>query len=290
MRSFLDRYKRMAKQHMSPEMYLAVASMSHIPGHLQRRTRQRWKEVAWNYSPDGIWNRRQLRKLRDKYSGRRCFVLGNGPSLRKTDVRRLKDEVTIASNGIFLLFDYMGYVPTFYTIEDVLVAEDRAAEANKIKGTTKVFPHDVQHWLRPDKHTVYINFLRVYSGFPKFSDTFEDIVYFGGTVTFLNLQLAYHIGCREVYLIGFDHHYEVPSQTEATIAGNTITSHREDVNHFHPDYFGPGYRWHDPKVERMERAYHEAKQFFEAQGGIIHNATSGGKLEVFPRVDFDSLF
>ena len=36
--------------------------------------------------------------------------------------------------------------------------------------------------------------------------------------------------------------------------------------------------------------YQKAKQYADAHGIKIYNATRGGKLEVFPRVDFDSLF
>ena len=39
----------------------------------------------------------ELKKLKDLYAGKRCFIIGNGPSLRKEDLESLKDEVCIAS-------------------------------------------------------------------------------------------------------------------------------------------------------------------------------------------------
>jgi hypothetical protein len=69
-----------------------------------------------------------------------------------------------------------------------------------------------------------------------------------------------------------------------------IVSTSADVNHFHPDYFGSGYRYHDPKVERMEKAYLVAREFASKNGMKIFNATRGGRLEVFPRVEFERLF
>ena len=71
---------------------------------------------------------------------------------------------------------------------------------------------------------------------------------------------------------------------------NVITSDREDVNHIHPNYFGKGYRWHDPNLVRMEQAYLEARRFLEGHGVSVKNATIGGKLEVFERVDYQQLF
>jgi len=243
-------------------------------------------EARWNCSADGRAIRRRLDEMQNAYKGKRCFVIGNGPSLRSTDLRRLKSEVTIGCNGLFLLFNEMGFLPTFYTVEDHLVAEDRAAEINKIKGTTKIFPRDLSYCLLLDDDAVYVNFVRDYVGFPRFSARFDKVVYWGGTVTFLNLQLAYYIGCHEIYLLGMDHSYKVPSYATSDV----IVSGEPDVSHFHPDYFGPGYRYHDPKVWRMEQSYVVAREFFESHGGKIYNATRGGKLEVFPRVDFDSLF
>jgi len=235
-------------------------------------------------------NEARLVSLRDKHRGRRAFVIGGGPSLRQTDVRLLKDEITIGCNAIFLMFDEIGFKPTYYTVEDVLVAEDRADTINAIRGTTKILPRDLRYCLRPDEDTIFINFVRDYNTRPfRFSSDFIRRVFWGGTVTYLNLQLAYYLGCREVYLIGIDHNYQPPAQKDE-VAGTVITSRTQDINHFHPDYFGPGYRWHDPKVERMETAYRQAKRFFEENGGVICNASAETQLEVFPRVSYGDLF
>lgn len=235
-------------------------------------------------------NERRLSSLRNRHKGKRIFILANGPSLHGTDVDRLCNEVSIASNAIFLLFDKKQFRPTYYTIEDYLVAEDRRNEASSMKGCWKLFPEDVRKFIQPDQHTIYINFLRHYDGFPKFSDNFQRKVNWGGTVTFMNMQLAYYLGASQIYLIGFDHNYARPA-TNDKVQGAVITSAaNNDSNHFDPRYFGSGYRWHDPKVERMEEAYLTARRFFQAHGVEIFNATAGGKLEVFPRVDFDLLF
>ena len=234
-------------------------------------------------------NEQNRLKIKNIYEGERAFIIGNGPSLNKIDLNKLKSEVTIASNSIFLLFNETDFRPTFYTVEDTLVAEDRSKEINKLHGMYKIFPIDLKKYLIPDENTIYINFQRNYKNFPKFSSNFAKRVYWGGTVTFLNLQLAYYLGSREVYLVGIDHNYKQPSPADI-VEGNVITSQTADINHFDPEYFGPGYRWHDPKVDRMEQAYIEAKRFYESHGGKIYNATVGGKLEVFPRIDFNKLF
>ena len=247
---------------------------------------RRAAEEAWWWTPGGLRNKHRLERLRDRYRGKRCFVMGNGPSLRKTDVTLLRNEVTIASNGIFLLFDEMGYKPTFLTVEDRLVAEDRATELSSIGGTQKIFARDLRYCLKPDEWTLYVNFAREYEGFPKFSGMLDRVAYWGGTVSVLNLQLAYHLGCSPIYLIGFDHSYAVPAGVKDS---PIITSEGGDPNHFHPDYFGKGYRWHDPQIGRMEAGFRACQSFLESREVEVYNATVGGKLEIFHRVDFESI-
>ena len=212
--------------------------------------------------------------------------MGNGPSLLKCDLALLKDEVTIGSNAQYLIWDDMGFVPTFLTVEDRLVAEDRADELCALQQPLKVFPRDLLYCLGDSANAIFINFVRDYQPFPQFTSDFEKIVYWGGTVSVLNLQLAYYLGCNEIYLVGFDHSYQVPEKMDGTV----ITSHGDDVNHIHPKYFGKGYRWHDPNLARMEQAYSEALRFLDARGILVRNATVGGQLEVFERVDYPQLF
>lgn len=267
-------------------------AISLLPQHLLHKLQREYttistqvKDFLWWHSAVGKGNLQQLMELKNKYRGKRCFIMGNGPSLKLCNLTLLKNEITIGSNAQFLIWDEMGYAPTFLTVEDRLVAEDRAKELNAIKETTKVFPRDLSYCLQKDEKTIFINFIRQYQPFPQFTDQFEKKVYWGGTVTFLNIQLAYYLGCNPIYLIGLDHNYKVPEKIENFV----ITSEEDDVNHIHPNYFGKGYRWHDPNVARMEQSYLVAKQFLSERGVQIYNATVGGKLEVFERVDFNDI-
>lgn len=225
------------------------------------------------------------------YAGRRAFIIGNGPSLNKTDLTKLKDEITFGVNSIFYNFDKMGFKPTFYVVEDKLVAEDRAEEIKALTGMTKIFGTELQYCLGGSLETIWANVIydfRNYPGFPNFSKDAAQCLWVGGTVSYLCMQLAYYMGFSEVYLVGFDHNYSVPKDAE--IQGTVITSPSGDPNHFHPDYFGKGKRWHDPRTDRMELAYKRARQVFEENGRIVVNATVGGKLGVFPRIDYERLF
>jgi len=254
-----------------------------------------WRTLRYAAAGRGIpltGNERKLLALRDAHRGQRCFILGNGPSLNACDLTPLADEVTFGVNSIFLNREAMGFDPTYYVVEDILVAEDRAAQIDAYHGPrVKFFGNYLRRFLRGDAKTAWLNVMvdyRAYPGFPRFTPNAARRLWCGGTVSYLCLQLAFHMGFDEVYLVGFDHNYTIPDSAQRE--GNRITSVEADPNHFHGDYFGKGYRWHNPRVDRMEIAYVRAKQAFEAAGRTVFNATVGGKLEVFPRVDYPTLF
>lgn len=236
-------------------------------------------------------NEAKLVSFRNRFKGKRAFIIGNGPSLNHVDLTKLQNETTFGVNAIYLNQDKMGFLPTHHIVEDVFVAEDRADEINALRGPHKWYGHYLRYCLKPTPEVCWLNVAcdyRNYPGFPHFSTNASRIVWVGGTVSYIALQLAYHMGFDEVYLVGFDHSYSIPK--EAKVEGRAITSTSDDPNHFHPGYFGKGYRWHDPRVDRMERAYINARAAYEAAGRKVYNATVGGHLEVFERTEFDSLF
>jgi len=236
----------------------------------------------------------ELAALKDKYSGKRCFILGNGPSLNQTDLDQLGNEFTFAVNGIFhknLPFD-----PTFYVVEDTAFMDENLEPIRAMKADYKLFPTIYRQKLGQDAGVSA--FFAMNRGFyektspyfcvPRFSFDAAKQVFCGQSVTHINLQLAHYFGFDEVYLVGMDFSYEIPSSAKRK--GDIIVSTQADPNHFHPDYFGPGRTWKDPKLDRVKLNYQLARDVFAASGRRIFNASVGGKLDVFPRVDFDALF
>jgi hypothetical protein len=139
----------------------------------------------------------------------------------------------------------------------------------------------VRRWLRDPGDVIYIRRGRPFS----FSrDLARDGAWEGATVTFMAMQLAYHLGFKEVILIGVDHSFVTPGP-----ANKLVTADAPDPNHFDPAYFGPGVQWQLPDLAVSEMAYRIAKGAFEADGRRIIDATVDGKLTVFPKADFSAL-
>jgi hypothetical protein len=276
----ISKFKNAVRSALGWKAYRFLAMCAKAPSELMAIRR-------WRQSALGEESVTMLAELQGIHKGQRAFIIGNGPSLNRMDLRLLKNEVSIGSNGIFLAFEKMGFVPTYYTIEDPLVAADRAGEAANISGAQRVYPHDLAGVLGRQS-AIYVPFRRSYLGFPKFGEDLRRAAYWGGTVTAFNLQLAFHLGCDPVYLIGCDHNYVVKADVQKD--GSRFTSMSDDPNHFDPSYFGKGYRWHDPNVDRMEQSYVVCRRHYESEDRQVFNATVGGRLEVFPRVQFEELF
>lgn len=237
-----------------------------------------------------------LKSFKNKYEGKRCFIIGNGPSLNDHDLSLLEKEYSFGVNSLFYKYESDGFLPTFYMVEDSHVINDNYEQIDKFHPKIhRFFPVNYKHLIKDRKNT---SFFRMNRGFyekrgpnyhiPRFSKDFSERGYCGQSVTMMNLQLAYYMGFTEVYLIGMDFSYNIPES--AIVSGNDIESTEDDVNHFHPDYFGKGKKWHDPQLEQVLANYLNCKINYEMDGRKIFNATVGGKLEVFERVDYYSLF
>jgi hypothetical protein len=261
-----------------------------------RAINSRASNIRYELAAKGITisdNERKLLGLRNINQGKRCFIIGNGPSLNQLDLTLLKNEYTFGVNAIYTNYEKMGFYPTYYVVEDFLVAEDRAAEINAYnKSDIKFFGNYLRYCLEPDESTILLNVILDYSdyeNFPYFSQNLLQRIWVGGTVSYLCMQIAFYMGFSEVYLVGFDHNYKIPEDVQKQ-KNHVLVSTSQDVNHFNEAYFGKGKRWHDPMLHRMDKAYRRARMVYEANDRQIFNATEGGKLEVFERVNYASLF
>jgi hypothetical protein len=232
-------------------------------------------------------NKEKLLLLKDKHKGMPCVLIGGGPSINKMPLNDYKDMITIACNGFYLKHDELDYIPTYYTVEDPLPANDNKYEIIGLKGTTKVIPYDLKDIIEPDENTVYINFLRSYMrpsnpNFPLFNNhDFENKSYWGGTVMYMNIQLAKYLGCNPIYIIGVDLSYNVPKSVRQN--GAVLESTEDDDNHFDPRYFGKGKKWHLPETDRMQQAFTKAYKELKKEGIELINAGVDSKLKIVPK-------
>ncbi|CAH2029929.1 glycosyltransferase [Trichlorobacter ammonificans] len=222
----------------------------------------------------------RMKQYQDIHAGQRCVIIGNGPSLNKMDLSFLEQEICFGMNRIYLIFDKWKFRPTYYVSVNPLVIEQSADDILALP-MPKFLSHKGINFVKDPRDIMFI------AEHPQweFSTTPYAGLHEGWTVTYVAMQLAYFMGFSEVVLIGVDHHFVTPGDPN-----KEVISQGDDPNHFHPDYFGKGMRWHLPDLERSERSYNLAKNAYESSGRIIVDATLDGKLTIFPKVDYKDYF
>ncbi len=228
----------------------------------------------------------RLTELKDIHKGQRAFIIGNGPSLKNTDMSKLKGEITFGMNRIYLMFPELGFKTTYLSVVNDLVIEQTASDLAALEipkfltWRSRGFFRNVQF-----SPSTLPTFLYTAYDSPGFSRDVRGRIWEGATVTYVTMQLAFHMGITEAILIGVDHNYNTKGKPNTT-----VTSDGDDPNHFNPAYFGKGFRWQLPDLETSEIAYRMARKAYEQAGRRIIDATVGGKLTIFEKVDYNSLF
>lgn len=210
--------------------------------------------------------------------------MGNGPSLSKMDLSLLKNEITFGLNRIYLMFDKIDFVPTYYVAINELVLEQFSEEIISLPSPKFLNWNRRQLFGLSDDRVQYLKIrLPVIDNFG--TDLTKPLCV-GATVTYIALQIAYYMEFEEVILIGVDHSYEeqgTPNTTE-------IRTGEVDKSHFAPNYFPKGVKWQLPDLRHSEYAYSLAKDAYLLDGRKILDATVGGRCPVFRKVDYYSLF
>jgi hypothetical protein len=234
------------------------------------------------------WRRESIRRLntlKDIHKDKRAFIIGNGPSLRHTDLSKLRNEFTFGMNRIYLLFPELGFSTTYFASINDLVIEQFADEILVLPMPKFLAWRSHRHFPANLSLTQLPTFLYTsYTG-PRFSPDVRGRVWEGATVTNVALQLAFHMGFQQVILIGVDHNFASRGE-----ANKTVVSQGDDPNHFAPNYFGKGARWQLPDLDTSEVGYTFAREAYRKAGRELLDATVGGKLNIFPKVDYNSLF
>lgn len=262
-------------------------------------------------NPFLIKNNNKLKKLKNKYSGSRCFIMGNGPSLNKMNLELLEKEYVWGLNRCHLLYERISWRPQFYTAVDDLVVPDindeLTCQIRQNLSTTYFFPTNFFYTkvIEHNENVIWFNHRGIdckTKGYGYFSSNPSQFVRIANTVTITAIQLAAYIGFNPIILIGCDTKFILPdnikthgsaydSGTGEMISGYKITSYKDnDPNHFDHRYFGAKRKWHAPNVKGMINGYKHINYVCKQKGISIINATHGGDLDVFPRTKFISLF
>ena len=235
------------------------------------------------------------KELKNKHQGKRCFIIGNGPSINRQDLTKLNNEHVFVCNHFYLHKDLNIIKPSFYSLIEPIILNDRFRK--------KSFPRTIamiNSYASFNSDATFL-FNIQYKKYIENNNLFlkNKVYYFlsGGSVSnkmnldmsrpspsmkgsiFFPLATAIYLGFNPIYMIGFDHDY----------------ISQKDEKHFYQPDSGLLQR-KKSLLELAEAFYRDLKhlnifnKYFQKKGIRVFNAGIGGMIDTFPRVNYDSLF
>ena len=242
------------------------------------------------------------KRFKGIHKNERLFILCSGPSIREMDLTVLKNEITMAVHSFYLHKDISVIQPEYYcnaqweynekTTEKV--AEAYLKDLKMHVGKSQYF-FSLREKGIIDRMQNFDSEEVNYYCYGKDSSLYEEVDLCQGimpvhSVPVICIQLAIYMGFKEIYLLGTEHDFLTTKKyayfydRKQAVTGDTDITTDADSNlvmNF-SDAIADAYAlWNNYKVVRRIAQKNDIK---------IYNATMGGALDLFPRVDFNSLF
>ena len=236
--------------------------------------------------------------FRNKFKNERCFILGAGPSIRFNDISKLANEYVFAASWFPLHKDFEKLKNVFYCLASpqfwVGSNEFPALLLHSIKRNKNAFlffeksfkdVNSINHYFKEEQmyYTSHLDGKR--NGSEIETDISKPIPYAATVIQDIMLPLSFYMGFKDIYLLGCDNDLNPEKYPEW-----------KDSHFYSIDLMPLELKYHLFKFSKgfqgniVDEIYSKFKSYFEKNNRKIYNATTGGKLEVFKRVDFDLLF
>lgn len=228
----------------------------------------------------------EIKRFKGIHQGKRCFIIGTGPSLTMDDLEKLKGEISIGSNRIFEVFPRTSWRPTYFITQDLTLIRKFQEDIKQIECQQIFLPINMRPLFtnKADISYFVLRHKNFYPGYADFSTHLNRYMGQGFTVTYGAIQLARYMGFKEVYLLGIDHNYSISLNEKG------IPVIKEDVKDYFEGSKASNKGMNLPRVVESTMAYMTARKFADAHPDFtIFNATRGGKLEAFERVNLDDI-
>jgi len=220
--------------------------------------------------------------IKDRHAGERCFIACTGPSLKVDDLEKLKNEYSFSMNTIFLAYESTEWRPTYYVFVDPYTCRKLSKHYTldfESFAIGEAFLHSYIRANRSDRikpcliHYGNHTKRNMKKGRVKIEDDVSVCIYDCFTVTNMAMTIAIYMGFREIYLLGCDCNYEKAVHFQNSEIDPTGEEEGRMIKEADLNRYG----------------YEAMREYAEKKGVKIFNATRGGYLETFERVDFDNI-
>lgn len=242
------------------------------------------QRLFWDLKLESWRSRKKIASMSAKHAGEKAIIMCNGPSLLKVDFDLIEKSktYTFGLNKINLLFDKTSFRPDSIVAVNPFVIEQNLSFFNHTEIPLFLDSSGKSIGVKSRDNVAFLHSAQVKG---EFSRDCSLSVFQGCTVTYVAMQLAFHMGFTQVAIVGCDHYFSSKGPSN-----KTVSAAEKDPDHFDPNYFAKGVLWELPNLFQSESAYKLADDFYRASGRQLVNATDGGKLEIFERKElFDFL-
>jgi len=231
--------------------------------------------------------------FKDKYKGKRCFVIGNGSSLRDVDLSRLDGEITIVmnyfnNNPVLEKWQPTAYCaadpPSSYNADELSLMKEVSYKISPKVGY--FFPISVREIfeknnLFPRERTYYLD---MREPIDRWENSMDDLDFTRSipsvqSTAQLGILLSIYLGCDEIYLLGLDHNWlayhdclSAPHFYEET---STNCDHQKPKSLKYLDFI--------KSALVLFKGYENIHNYTQQRDIKIINLTEGGYLDEFPQ-------
>jgi hypothetical protein len=269
------------------------------------------------------------KKIHNRHKGQRCFILCNGPSVKNQNIKHLRGEIVFSVSNGYLHPDFDYIKPRYHCIPQVTFIDDYSSKS-KTNSTShnfimpyneKLVPQktyntypEVVSWL--NKIDTSIGNAEIFLSYQQFNlvkdnNLFKDrkchFLCMGKnkfpflnnipdlscispsvqSVPIMSLMIAMYMGFKEIYLLGTDHDWFVKKEYSYFYGKGVTKLDLECVNN---DKDLDLLLDEIPVIEKLFQQYRSVNKIAKANNIKIFNATNGGMLDEFKRINFEKLF
>ena len=238
------------------------------------------------------------RHLHGIHAGRRGFILCSGPSIKSQQLTVLKNELCIGVSNFFVHPDYATINPRYHCIAPLHAPFTNEDGLRWFRTMDRPLAGRELFLSLTDRHLVqtgdlfqstlvhYLSFGRSWAKHRAPNISLDARLPSPQSVSIFALMVALELGFSEIYLLGVDH-TSLNFQNGQYAYNHFYTGQqRNSLGEMPPP---PDLETEFSSYVTLWRQYKALREVAAARSVKIFNATRGGLLDVFPRVEFESL-
>lgn len=239
------------------------------------------------------------RRFQDIHTGKRCFILATGPSIKSQNLLNLKDEWCFGVSDFYKHRDYKIIKPDYYCLaplhapfsdEDGLRRFEELRESSHKDETFFFGLRDKRLFERSSlanaAQNIHFLNIRQMDKAPREIDLTHNFPNLS-SVSIMAISIAIYMGFSNIYLLGCDHN------NLWTWDGKSA---QNQLQHFYDGVPSIGYQHQAFDIDHTLRAhlrvreqYKWVNQLAQRKNAKILNATPGSYIDIFPRVNLEDV-